>query len=78
MALSPKQRRRWSLIILLIGLPVYIIVAVSMVNMLGRLNLLLELVIYVLLGIVWILPFKSVFQGIGKEIPDPNEKREEQ
>lgn len=70
MALSYKARRRWSLVILLIGLPIYIVVAVTLVNLLPRPNVLLELVIYVALGIVWALPFKFVFKGIGQADPD--------
>lgn len=70
MALSYKARRRWSLVILLIGLPIYIVVAVTIMNALPRLPLLLELLVYILLGVLWILPFKSVFRGIGKEDPD--------
>ncbi len=70
MALSYKARRRWSLVILLIGLPIYIVAAVTIVNLLPRPNLLLELVIYVALGIVWALPFKFVFKGIGQADPD--------
>ena len=70
MALSYKARRRWSLIILLVGLPVYIIVAISVVNLLGRPGVLLELLVYIVLGVVWILPFRSVFRGIGQADPD--------
>lgn len=79
MALSGKARRGWSLVILLVGLPIYIVLAVSLVSLIGRPNILIELAIYVVLGIVWILPFKRVFQGIGKADPDvpANEKREE-
>ena len=76
MALSNKSRRRWSLVILLVGLPLYIIAAVSLVSLLGRPGFLLELVIYVVLGIIWILPFKAIFSGIGKADPE-EEKREE-
>ncbi|NND19567.1 MAG: DUF2842 domain-containing protein, partial [Silicimonas sp.] len=32
MTLSWKARRRWSLVILLIGLPLYIVAAVTVVN----------------------------------------------
>ena len=32
MALGYKARRRWSLVILLVGLPLYIVVAVSLMN----------------------------------------------
>jgi len=70
MALSYKARRRWSLVILLIGLPLYIIAAVSAVSLMERPSILLELLVYVGLGIVWILPFKFVFLGIGQADPD--------
>ena len=73
MALSWKARRRWSLIILLIGMPVYIVAAVTIVNALDRPSFWLELVIYVVLGIVWILPFKAVFRGVGKADPDTSD-----
>ena len=36
MALSYKARRRWALIILLIGLPIYIVVAVNVVALFER------------------------------------------
>ncbi len=77
MALSYKARRRWSLIILLVGLPVYVVVATSVVNLLGRPGVLVELLVYVVLGIAWVLPFKSVFRGIGQADPDaPDEKQD--
>ncbi len=82
MALSYKARRRWSLVILLIGLPAYVVAAVTMMNWLdatfGRQNILVELLVYVALGIVWALPFKAVFRGIGREDPDalPAEKKD--
>ena len=70
MALSYKARRRWSLVILLIGLPAYIVAAVSVVNLFDRPAIWLELLIYVGLGIVWALPFKFVFKGVGQADPD--------
>ena len=70
MALSYKARRRWSLVILLIGLPAYIVAAVTVVNWLGRPHFLVELLVYVALGIVWALPFRAVFRGVGKADPD--------
>ncbi|MCV6591735.1 MAG: DUF2842 domain-containing protein [Silicimonas sp.] len=74
MALSYKARRRWSLVILLIGMPLYIVAAVTLVNWLDRPHFLLELAIYVGLGIVWILPFKRVFRGVGKADPEAEDK----
>jgi len=71
MGLSYKARRRWSLIILLVGLPVYIMVCVILTNLLPRPNIILEFIIYVVLGIIWIFPFKKIFLGVGQI--DPNE-----
>lgn len=70
MALSYKARRRWSLVILCVGLPVYIIAAVTIVSELERPPLWVEFLVYVALGIVWALPFKFVFKGVGKADPD--------
>lgn len=70
MAMSYKSRRRWSLFILLVGLPLYVVVAITVVNLLDRPHFLVELLVYVVLGIVWILPFKSVFLGVGKADPE--------
>lgn len=70
MALSYKARRRLSLLILAVGMPLYVVVAVTVVNLFDRPPVWLELVIYVALGIVWVLPFRSVFRGIGQADPD--------
>lgn len=70
MALSYKARRRWSLIILLVGLPLYIVAAVTIMNWLDRPPFLVELLVYVGLGVLWAMPFKFVFRGIGKADPD--------
>ncbi|WP_146344615.1 DUF2842 domain-containing protein [Falsiphaeobacter marinintestinus] len=78
MALSHKARRRWSLVILLVGLPLYVVVAVTVVNWLGvkfgRPPILLELAVYVGLGILWAFPFKYVFRGVGQADPDQDAK----
>ena len=68
--LSYKARRRWSLVLLLIGLPAYIVAVVTVVNWLDRPPIWLELLVYIALGIIWALPFKFVFKGVGKEDPD--------
>lgn len=69
MALSYKARKRWSLLILLVGMPIYVVIAVSLMNSIQRLPLWAEVPVYILLGFGWILPFKRVFSGIGQ--PDP-------
>jgi len=72
-ALSYLARRRLSLLILLVGMPLYIVAAVTLVNWFdarfGRLPIAAEFMVYVLLGIIWILPFRAVFRGVGQ--PDP-------
>ena len=70
MALSYKARRRWSLIILLIGLPAYIVAAITVVGWLDRPTIAVEFLVYVGLGIVWALPFRFVFRGVGQADPD--------
>ena len=68
--MSYKSRRRWSLIILLIGLPLYIAAALFVVSLFDRPPFLLELVIYIVLGFLWMIPFRFVFLGVGKADPD--------
>ena len=70
MALSYKTRKRLALLILVLGLPAYIVVAVTIVNLFDRPSILLELGIYVGLGFLWAMPFRSIFRGIGKPDPD--------
>jgi hypothetical protein len=74
MALSYKARRRWSLVILVLGLPAYVVAAVTIMSNLDRPPIWLEFLIYVVLGVAWALPFRFVFRGIGKPDPDAAEK----
>jgi hypothetical protein len=70
MALTYKARRRWALLILLIGMPAYVVAAVTVVGWLERPSFLVEFAIYVALGFLWALPFRFVFRGIGQADPD--------
>lgn len=70
MALSYKKRRLFSVLVLVIGLPIYIIAAAMLISLIDRPHILLELVVYVVLGLIWILPFKGLFKGIGQADPD--------
>lgn len=69
MALSWRARRRWALVILLVGLPVYVVAAVTLVNWMDRPPLALEIGMYVGLGFLWALPFRFIFRGTAR--PDP-------
>ena len=70
MALSYKARKRWALLVLIVGLPVYIVTAVTLVGLLPRPSFLMELCIYLGLGIIWAIPLKFLFKGIGQADPD--------
>ena len=70
MALSYKARRRWSLVLLLVWMPLFVVAAVTVTGWFERPPLWLELAIYVVLGIVWALPFRAVFRGVGREPPE--------
>lgn len=74
MALSYKTRKRLALLILVVGLPAYIVVAVTLVGLIERPSFLVELAIYVGLGVAWALPLKPIFKGVAQ--PDPDEKAE--
>ncbi|ASM71651.1 MULTISPECIES: DUF2842 domain-containing protein [Roseobacteraceae] len=73
MALSYKARRRWSLIILLVGLPLYVIVAVNLVALFDRPSIWVELLIYLGLGVLWAFPLRAVFKGVGQPDPDADD-----
>ncbi|MEJ6478667.1 MAG: putative membrane channel-forming protein YqfA (hemolysin III family) [Paracoccaceae bacterium] len=75
MALTYKARKRWSLVILIIGLPLYIAMAVTVMTLLypdptARAPIWVELGIYIGLGVLWAFPLKFIFKGIGQNDPD--------
>ncbi len=67
-----KARKRLALFVLVVGLPIYIIFAVTIMSQASRFPKVIEFLIYVGLGIGWVFPLKSIFKGIGQ--PDPDEK----
>lgn len=75
MALSYKARKRWALFVLIFGIPLYIVMAVTIMNWLypdplNRPSVLVEVLVYVGLGVVWAFPLKAIFKGIGQADPD--------
>lgn len=73
MALSYKTRKRLALLILILGVPAYIMVAVTVVSLFDRPPIWVEFLVYVVLGIIWIVPLKPIFKGVGQA--DPDEER---
>ena len=70
MALRYKTRKRLALLVLFFGVPLYIVAAVTVVGLFDRPSILVELLIYVALGVVWAFPLKFIFKGIGQADPD--------
>jgi len=70
MKLTYKTRRRLSLLILLVGLPLYVVAAVTLVNLLDRPPIWVEVPVYLVLGFLWMLPFRFVFLGVGQVDPE--------
>lgn len=72
-----KARKKLALFVLVVGLPIYIIVAVTIMSYMMtqdvRFPIAVELLVYVLLGIGWAFPLKWVFKGIGQPDPDAPE-----
>lgn len=79
MAMGYHTRRRLALLILLVGLPLYVVAAVTLVNWAdrtwGRLPIWAEVLVYLGLGFLWALPFKAVFRGVGQAAPDGSDDR---
>ena len=70
--MSYRLRRILSVFVLLIALPIYVVIVISVMALFERPPLIIELLIYLALGVVWAFPLKSVFMGVGKEDPDKN------
>lgn len=76
MALKYKTRRRLALLVLLVGLPLYIGLALYIVSLFDRPSIWVEFAVYVGLGFLWMLPLRSVFLGVGQADPDaPDDPR---
>ncbi|WP_342071561.1 DUF2842 domain-containing protein [Yoonia algicola] len=69
-----KARKRLALFVLVVGLPIYIVLAVTVMSYMMtqevRFPIFVELVVYVVLGIGWAFPLKWIFKGIGQPDPD--------
>jgi hypothetical protein len=72
MAMSYKARRRWALVILLIGMPIYIAVALVILIRLSlwQFPVVVEFGVFVVVGVAWVFPLKPVFKGVGQADPD--------
>ena len=69
-AMTYRTRKRLALLTLVVGLPLYVALALWLVSLFDRPPVLVELLIYVALGVVWAIPLRRVFLGVGKADPD--------
>ncbi|MEM7176757.1 MAG: DUF2842 domain-containing protein [Pseudomonadota bacterium] len=68
--MSYRTRKLLCALFLFFGLPLYIFAAVTLVGLFERPHLALEFAIYVGLGVLWALPLRALFRGIGRPDPD--------
>jgi len=62
-----RTRKRLAILVLAIGVPAYIVVAVTLVGLIERPVFAVELGIYIGLGILWALPLRRLFLGVGRD-----------
>ena len=67
--MSYRARKIACGVLLMVGLPLYIVAAVTLVGLMDRPGPLAELAVYVGLGILWALPLRGLFRGVAR--PDP-------
>lgn len=77
MALAYKTRKRLALLVLVVGLPLYIAAALYVVSLFERPSIWVELAVYVGLGVIWAIPLRSIFLGVGQPDPDAPTRPEE-
>ena len=70
MKITYKTRRVLSLLILLIGLPLYAVCVVTGMTVLINLPKFIEFIIYLFFGVVWVFPLKFIFRGVGQSEPE--------
>ncbi len=78
MKLSYRAKRACALLVLFVLLPIYIVGAVTLIGMFDRPHILIEVGIYAATGILWALPFRAVFRGIGKKDPEGHSQPSDQ
>ena len=64
---SKKLKRFLAILVLLLWLPFYIVLVLNILALFERPSLVVELSVYVLAGVLWALPFKALFKGVGQQ-----------
>ena len=72
--MSLRLRKFLCLVVLLVGLPAYIVAALVVVDWFDRPPVLVEFAIYVILGVIWAFPLKALFRGVARAEPEHSSK----
>lgn len=76
---SYKARKRLALLVLLVGLPVYVVVVVTVLNwterIWGRLPIWAEVPLYAALAFGWAIPLRGLFRGVGQADPEAEKEK---
>ena len=64
---SYRLKRFLAIIVLLLWLPFYIVLVLNILASFERPSLVVELLVYVIAGVLWALPFKALFKGVGQQ-----------
>ena len=67
---SYRLKRFLAILVLLLWLPFYIVLVLNVLDLFERPSLIVELLVYVIAGVFWALPFKALFKGIGQQKKD--------
>jgi len=71
-----KTKRRLALLVLVLGVPAYVVAAVGLIGLFDRPPFWVELLVYIGLGVLWIVPLKPIFLGVGQPDPDAEKPKD--
>ena len=64
---SYRLKRFLAILVLLLWLPFYIVLVLNILALFERPSLVVELLVYVIAGVLWAFPFKALFKGVGQQ-----------
>ena len=64
---SSRLKKFLAILVLLLWLPFYIVLVLNILALFERPSLVVELLVYVIAGVLWALPFKALFKGVGQQ-----------
>ena len=64
---SYRLKKFLAILVLLLWLPIYIVLVLNILALFERPSLVVELLVYVMAGVLWALPFKALFKGVGQQ-----------